>query len=215
MAATALVALAGCASTPGPEVAQPASGGLQPDPQTGYTRIVGGASDSVGWTFGSSEAGKYRYTFRQTGPAGGGNFTYRDRDLTFSFRPSTDALHFEVENLKEVPVWIDWDRSTFFDPISQSLVPLAHRDTRWADRFASQAPTQIPGFQRYGDYLFPKQSLLDPAGSTEQLRRRFLPVDDAAQHFVDREFGADLVFRIESRDVTYPIRFRVRSVVPQ
>lgn len=206
----------GCASTPGPGSPQPTAGGIQPtDPQTGYTRIVSGAPDSAGWTIGTSETAKYRYTFRMTGPAGASNFAYRDRDLTFSFRPGTDALHFQVENLKESPVWLDWDRSTFLDPRSQSSVPLGHSTSRWDDRFAAQAPTQIPGFQRYGDYLFPRESLLDPAGSGEQLRRRFLPEDEAAQQFVDREFGADLVFRIEEREVVYPFRFRVRSIVPR
>ena len=39
----------GCASTtPGPEVAEPSESGIQEvDPQTGYSRIVSGAPDSV------------------------------------------------------------------------------------------------------------------------------------------------------------------------
>lgn len=211
LAVCAAILLAGCAAS-GPPGEEQASIAQPVDPSTGYSRIVSGAADSAGWTIGESD-GIYRYTFRMTQPASG-NFTFRDRELTFYFRPAVDALHFQVENLKEGPVWIDWDRSVFYPPRGPSG-KVAHRTTRWEERFAAQAPTQIPGFQRYGDYLVSMDSLLDPAGSGQQLRRQMFPTDETAQHFVDSEFGVDLEFLVEDRPRTYNFRFRVRSVVPR
>jgi hypothetical protein len=204
------VGLAGCgASGPageGPEVSRLPV----PDPQTGYTGIVVGAADSVGWQTGSENAA-YRYRFRQVSPSG--SFSHRDRELSFAFRPSTDALHFQVENLTDRPVWIDWDRSVFHVPRA-GTDRVANATTRWQDRNATLTPTQIPGLQRYGDYMFPMSYLVDPAGMDVQPHRRLLPEDESAIHMSDAEFGVDLVFTIDDRPRTYAIRFRVVSVIP-
>jgi hypothetical protein len=205
-------AIHGCASGPGPS-----GNGVEPsrlpsvDPETGYTSIISGASDSTGWQ-SRSESAAYRYRFRQTSP-GSERFTFRDRDVSFYFRPSTDALHFQVENLKDVPIWIDWDRSVFYVPLA-GTDRVAHSTTTWRDRNTPAAPTQIPGLQRFGDYVLPMGYLYDPAGQNEQLHRRLFPEDDSAQHYVDAEFGVDLVFTIDDRPRTYAFRFKVASVIP-
>lgn len=181
------------------------------DRETGYTGIVSGAADSAGWQFGS-ETAAYRYRFRQIAPPG--TFSYRDRELSFYFRPSTDALHMQVENLTERPIWIDWDRSTFLVPRDGTTDRVAHASTRWSDRNGALAPTQIPGMQRYGDYMFPMSFLVDPAGRDAQLHRRLLPEDETAIYYTDAEFGVDLVFLIDDRPRPYTFRFRVASVIP-
>lgn len=210
----ALVA-AGCSSGPAPPQSAtppPATPPSRTAPETGFTNIVSGAQDSVGKETGSPYA-LYRYRFRQTDP-GSERFTFQDRDLSFYFRPAPDALHFQVENRQDRPVWIDWDRSTFFDPVGNTS-KVAHSATRWDDRFRAQSPTQIPGLKQLGDYVFPMDFLIDPAGSQEQLHRPLFPEDQSAPQFSDRGFGVDLVFRIEDRTVTYPFRFRVQSVLPR
>jgi hypothetical protein len=208
--ATALgLALLGCSSGPGPEAppAPPVAA-----PQRGFSRIVSGAGDSVGSIPGAPDA-PFRYRFRQIMP-GSDRFTFQDRDLSFYFKPSPDALHFQVENRQDRPVWIDWDRSTFYDPLGNSG-KIAHSTTRWADRFNAQALTQIPGLARYGDYLLPLESLVDPSGSPNQLHLPLLPQDATSPHYNDKEFGVDLVFVVEDRPRTYTFRFKVASVIPQ
>jgi len=180
------------------------------DQETGYTGIVSGAADSAGWQFGS-ETAAYRYRFRQIAP--GGNFNFRDRELSFYFRPSTDALHFQVENLTDRPIWIDWDRSVFTVP-REGTDRVAHASTTWQERNGALAPTQIPGMGRYSDYMFPMSYLVDPAGKDAQLHRRLLPEDETAIYFTDAEFGVDLVFNIDDRPRTYTFRFKVASVIP-
>jgi hypothetical protein len=208
--ATVITLTAGCAAGPGS--APPSTSQLPSvDTETGYTGIVSGAADSVGWQTQSASAA-YRYRFRQIQPGGSG-FTYRDRELSFYFRPSTDALHFQVENLTDQPIWIDWDRSTFYIPQGSSD-RVAHSTTRWEDRNSAQAPTQIPGLQRFGDYTIPMTYLLDPAGSDEQLHRRLLPENDSALHYADAEFGVDLVFLISNVPRNYTFRFKVANIIP-
>jgi hypothetical protein len=181
------------------------------DQSTGYTNIVTGAADSLGWESGSPTAA-YRYRFRQILP-GSSTFTFRDREVSFYFRPSTDALHFQVENLTDRPIWIDWDKSVFHVP-QAGTDRVAHASTRWNDRYAALAPTQISGQQRYGDYTLPMSYLVDPAGSEDQLHRRLLPEDDSAINFTDTEFGVDLQFTIDDRPRSYSFRFKVASVIP-
>jgi len=173
---------------------------------------VEGASDSVAAAPGSPTA-LYRYRFTQILP-GSERFIFQDRDLSFYFRPAPDALYFQVENRQNRPVWIEWDRSIFHDPLEGNS-QVAHATTRWADRFNVQASTQISGLQRYGDYVLPMDYLVDPAGSDQQLHRPLLPEDTTAPQYSDKEFGVDLVFRVEDQPRTYSFRFKVASVIPR
>ncbi len=204
--------LQGCASSP--PGSAPAPGGSQPTTTSkeGFGDIIHGGSDSVSSIPGSADA-LYRYRFRQLEPASD-RFTYQDRDLSFYFRPAPEALYFQVENRQNRPVWIDWERSVFYDPLNRSG-KLAHSTTRWGDRFKSQPSTQISGQQRYSDYLLPMEYLFDPAGSDEQPHRPLLPEGTDAPQYTDTVFGADLVFMVEDRPRTYVFRFRVASVIPR
>lgn len=213
-AACLLAAVVGCAAGPEPEPAPaPASAIPAPDPETGFTLIVSGSGDSVGALPGSAGA-LYIYRFRQTEPPASDGFTFQDRDLSFYFRPTPRALHFQVENRQDRPVWIEWDRSTFVDPLGYTG-KVANSSTRWRDRFGSQARTQILGLQRYSDYLLPLDYLVDPGGREDQLHRPLLPEDTSASQFTDRVFGVDLVFQVEDRPRTYRFRYRVESVTPR
>src|SRR5262245_54144320 len=204
-AVTLLAVMAGCSGSPAPESAPP-----PPAPEEGLSRVVVGAEDSTGAIPGAPDA-PYRFRFRQVEPASD-RFTFQDRELSFYFRPTPDALHFQVENRQDRPVYIQWDRSTFTDP-NGNTGKIAHSTTQYGDRFKTQADTQIGGLQRYSDYVLPLDYLLDPAGGSEQIHRPLLPQDHTASQYSDRMFGVDLAFLVDGRTVTYPFRFRVASVI--
>jgi hypothetical protein len=206
--------VSGCASGPqnGAAPEPPAPPPTQGDQAGNVQTILSGANDSTAAAPGSADA-LYRYRFVQTLP-GSDRFVFQDRELSFHFRPAPDALYFQVENRQDRPVWIEWDRSVFYDPRGQHG-QIAHGTTQWADRFNVQAATQIAGLQRYSDYVLPLDYLVDPAGSDQQLHRPLLPEDSTAPQYSDREFGVDLVFRVEDRPQTYSFRFRVASVIPR
>ena len=206
-----LAVLAGCSSGPEPETATPPPAAA---PEKPASTAVTQAADTVGSIPGSADA-LFVYRFKQTDPPAGGTFSYRDRDLSFSFRPSPNALYFGVENLQGRPVQIDWDRSTFLDPDGQST-KVAHSTTRWRDRFSNQALTQVMPQQRYTDYVFSMDDLLDPGADPEtQLRRPLLPEDNSAPAYTGKLFGVDLTFLIEGQPRTYTVRFQVASVIPR
>ncbi len=196
----------GCGPGPSPETVP-----APPAPDQGLSHVVVGASDSVGAIPGSPDA-LFRYRFRQVEPSSD-LFTYQDRDLSFYFKPTPDALHVQIENRQGRPVWIVWERSTFLDP-NGGTGKLAHSSTRWDDRFRAQPDTQIPGLQRYtGDYLLPLDYLYDPAGGEQQTHRPLFPEDQRATQYEDKIFGVDLAFLVEERPRTYSFRFRVVSVI--
>jgi hypothetical protein len=207
-----LIVLAGCGSGPDPASAPPppAPTGGGHGPSTAVTQ----APDTVGSIPGSANA-LFVYRFKQLEPPATGTFSYRDRDLSFSFRPSPNALYLGVENLQGRPVQIDWDRSTFHHPDGQSA-KVAHSTTRWRDRFSNQALTQVMPQQRYTDYVFSIEDLLDPGATPDtQLRRPLLPEDSSAPTYSGKTFGVDLLFLIEGQPRTYTVRFEVASVIPR
>jgi hypothetical protein len=204
----ALLALAtfGCAAS-NPSEAPPQQAAAPP---RGGDFVVG-ASDSVQSIPGAPNA-PYVFRFRQIDPASD-RFTFQDRDLSFFFKPTPDALYFQVENRQNRQVAIEWERSTFYSPLGNSD-KVAHGTTTWDNRFQSQAATQIPGLQRYGDYMLPQSYLLDPAGG-EQLHRPLLPEDSTSPQYADRVFGVDLAFIVDNQPRVYPFRFKVASVIPR
>ena len=206
-----VLACAGCGASTSP--------GLAPPPRTTVpdrpaSTAVSNAADSVGAIPGSPDA-MFVYKFRMTGPAGGSSFAYRDRDVSFAFRPSPNALYFSVENLQGRPVQIDWDRSTFYDANGRSD-KVGHSTTRYRDRYSPDALTQVMPQQRYSDYVFARDDLLDPGGTPDtQLRRPLLPEDTGASTYAGKSFGVDLVFIVENQPRTYPVRFAVQAVIPK
>jgi hypothetical protein len=209
--AATLMVLAGCGSAPAPGTSPPPPSPAPPRQGSTSTTTAG---DSVGSVPGSADA-QFVYKFRQLEPPASGTFAFRDRDLSFSFRPAPSALYFQVENLQGRPVMIDWDRSMFLEP-TERLSKVAHSTTRWRDRFSPQTMTQVGALQRYSDYVFPLDDLLDPGGNeATQLRRPLLPEDTSAPTYSGKTFGVDLVFLIEGQPRTYTVRFQVQSVIPR
>ena len=206
-----LPAASGCGSAPAPGTAAPPP---SHPPDRPASTAVSSAADSVGGVPGSPDA-LFVYRFKQTDPAASGTFTFRDRDLSFSFRPSPNALYFGVENLQGRPVQIDWDRSVFYDANGRTG-KVGHSTTRWRDRYSAQAYTQVMPRLRYSDYLFALDDLLDPGADADtQLRRPLLPEDTSAPTYAGKSFGVDLVFLVENQPRTYPFRFLVQSVIPR
>jgi len=177
------------------------------------TSIVSGAPDTTGSIPGSPNA-LYTFRFKQTDPASD-RFTYRDRDLSFYFRPSPSALYFKVENLQGRPVWINWDRSTFTD-VNGRTGKVAHNTTRWRDRYNSQANVSVQGQQTYSDYVFPIDYLIDPGASAdEQPHLPIVPEDVSAPTYSGRTFNVDLEMIVEDRPRTYSFHFTIVSVIPR
>ena len=201
----------GCGSASSARYSQPPPA---PADDPTLSNAVSTAADSVGAVPGSADAA-FVYRFRQTEPASSSTFSFRDRDLSFSFRPSPNVLYFGVENLQGRPVQIDWDRSVFVDPNGRTG-KVGHVSTRWRDRFSTQAPAQVLPQQRYTDYVFSIDDLLDPGATPDtQLRRPLLPEDTGALTYAGRTFGVDLVFLVENQPRTYTFRFQVQSVIPR
>jgi hypothetical protein len=204
-----LALMAGCSSAPAPESAQPPAAATP----IMSTDVVSGVPDTDGSIPGSANA-MYAFRFKQTEPSSD-RFTYRDRDLSFYFRPSPSALYFKVENLQGRPVSINWDRCTFTD-VNGRETKVAHNTTRWRDRYNSQAISNVAGQQTYSDYLFPVEYLVDPgATDDEQPHLPIVPEDASAPTYSGRTFGVDFEVMVEDRPRTYTFRFVIASVIPR
>lgn len=205
-----VLALAGCSSSPGPESAPP-----PPAPSSAPvpSSVVSGAPDTTGSIPGSPNA-MYVFRFKQTDPASD-RFTYRDRDLSFYFRPSPSALYFKVENLQGRPVWINWDRTTFTD-VNGRVSKAAHTTSTWRDRYNSQSNVSVQGLQTYSDYLFPMDYLIDPGAQTDsQPHLPIVPEDASAPTYSGRSFSVEFEMLIEDRPRTYAFTFTIASVIPR
>ena len=207
LAVSTAVGLAGCAAAPAAHTT-PAPA---PVPATAPPEGLPSGSVSGGGAEPRDAPFDIRFTMTMPGSA---RFNFKDRDLSFYFRPTPEVLNLQVENLQNRPVWIDWDRSVFRDVVGRSY-KVAHSTTQWKERYSVQAQTQIPALQTYADYLLPMDYLLDPAGGAEQLHRPLIAVDASAPQYSGLDFGVDLVFMLENQPRNYSFRFKVASVIPR
>ncbi len=175
--------------------------------------VVGGGGEYASGSIPGSPDAMYYYRFRMSDPNGEG-FKFQDRELSFYFRPTPFALHFQVENRTDRLLWIEWDRCEFLSPLGVRG-KVAHDGTTWQDRFTPQTSTQLPPLQRLADYTFPMDYLVEPGGSPQQLHRKLLSEGEAAIHLVNREFGIDLVFKVEEQLRTYRFRFVAINAIPK
>jgi hypothetical protein len=207
-----VAAFVGCSSAPEPQSSSaPPSAPNRDEPG----QVVSGAPDTMGSIPGSS-ASPYMFRFKQVEPPST-LFNFKDRDLSFYFRPSPNSLYFRVENLQGRPVVLQWEDSRFFDVDGRSG-KIAHGNTRWSDRYSPLVQTQVAPQQQYGDYMFPIDYLLDPGtveGNDQQPHRPLIPEDSSAPNYSGRSFGADLVFLVDGQPRTYSFRFQVASVIPR
>src|SRR5262245_22112713 len=202
-----LIIVMGCAAGEAPTPTAPPAA----RPAIGPSEVLG-APDSVAGTTGDTVEGAYRYKFRMVDPPSD-RFNFRDRVFDFYFRPATDALHFQIENRQGFPITIEWDRCQFYD-FSGNYQPAIHEGITWENRFRTPPPTTIQAGQRYSDYVFPLDLMLDPGGTGGQLHKPLIPQDSSAPHYIDRPYGVDLVFRFDDKLNTYSFRFKLVSVLP-
>jgi hypothetical protein len=209
--------LAGCSAGPHtgssgtPPAAPPAAASASGETRVeGFNKMTGGAADSVGSIPGSAYA-LYRYRFRQIDPPSD-RFYFQDRELSFYFKPAPDALFFQVENRTDKPVWLDWDKCMFTDALG-ATARAAHSTTTVRERYGTQASIQILGLQRYGDFIYSMDYLIEQGGDTP-LHRPLLPEDESAPQFSGREFATELAFRVDGQPRTYSFRFKILSVLP-
>ncbi|HTR97360.1 MAG TPA: hypothetical protein VMH61_05615 [Candidatus Acidoferrales bacterium] len=204
--------LVGCSAGPSPDASPQAA---SPPPAPAASQVVSGAPDTAGSVPGLPDS-PYIFRFRQTEP-GSSAFNYRDRDLSFYFRPSPTALFFHVQNLQGRPVIIDWDHSQFID-VNERTYKIAHSTTRWRDRYSPLATTQVSPQQDYSDFMFPVDYLMDPGATSDpdaQPHLPLIPLDGSAPTYSGKTFGVDLVFMVEDRPRTYSFRYEVLSVIPR
>ena len=113
--------------------------------------------------------------------------------------------------LRDVPqALIDTLKSHFGDRCSTAM---AVREQHGRDE---SAYTTVPPQQRYNDYVFSMDDLLDPGANPDtQLRRPLLPEDASAPSYSGKTFGVDLVFLVENQPRTYSFRVQIQSVIPR
>ena len=214
MAAALGAAIAGCSSSPAPEGSAPPP--AAPAAAAAGSGIVSGAPDTAGAVPGSPNA-LYVFRFKQIDPSSS-QFNYRDRDLSFYFRPSPSGLYFRVENLQGRPVQLDWDHSCLLRrerafgqgrPRHHALERPLRATRLHADRRRSSSSGTT--CSRSSTWWIP----VPPPAPTRSRTSRWCPRTRARPPTRAARSESTSCSSIEDRPRTYPFRFQVASVIPR
>ena len=182
-----------------------------PPPAASDVRSVDSTGVVTGRTAEQIATG-YQYRFRMISPANDNN-AITEREVYLWFWPDTSRVWFRLENRIGTPIKVLWDDIRFTTTDGQSFRTI-HEGVTFDRRYQPQDFTQVYGLQRYNGWIAPVDILEDPSAAQGTGMRPLFPTDNSAPGFLNKIFRVDFVLEIEGQPRTYPLAFKIDSVLP-
>jgi len=97
---------------------------------------------------------KYRYEFKMVAPARGDEKLYQDDSLIIQFRFDEAAIKFQLQNLSESNLTIDWEKTSI--GIEDRFYSVRHSSDFYGDTALSKAPVVIPPMAYIREVMIPR-----------------------------------------------------------
>lgn len=175
--------------------------------------LTGGCA--VASRFSPGVGSKYQYTYTMVAPAQSRDLTYQDERIIVQFRPDEAAVKFQLQNVSDVELTVDWTRASL--GIEGRFYPVRHATTLYGDSMRVTSMILPPlGYVR--DLVIPSENirfdgerwveedLLPTVDSNDPLLRSTI------RGSVGKQISVILPLRFGEREELYEFAFRVSSV---
>ncbi len=160
---------------------------------------------------------KYQYTYAMVAPVAAADLTYRDERIIIQFRPDEAAFKFQLQNVSDVELTVDWDRTSI--GVDGRFYPVRHATTLYSDS-VSGASIILPPFGFLRDLLLPAENIR--YDGTQWVESDLLPTVDgedpqlraAIRGGIGKQVSVILPLRFGEREEIYEFAFRVSSIRP-
>lgn len=177
--------------------------------------LLAGCAASSGFRPGVGT--KYQYTYAMVAPVAAADLTYRDERIIIQFRPDEAAFKFQLQNVSDAEMTVEWDRASI--GVEGRFYPVRHATTLYSDS-VSGASIILPPFGFLRDLLLPAENIR--FDGTQWVELDLLPTVDAEdpqlraaiRGGVGKQVSVILPLKFGLREVIYEFAFRVSSVRP-
>ncbi len=177
--------------------------------------LLGGCA--AGAAYSPGQGTKYQYTYSMVAPSVSADLTHRDERIIIQFRPDDAALKFQVQNLSDQELSIDWSRASI--GVEGRFSAVRHASSLYSDSGAAGSFLLPPmGYMR--DLVMPYENIR--FDGERWIESDLLPTTDNANEAlrsmirgsVGKQVSVILPFRFGSQEMTYEFAFRVSAVRP-
>lgn len=175
--------------------------------------LLGGCAASAGYTPG--QGGKYQYTYAMVAPSTSADLTHRDERIIIQFRPDDAAMKFQLQNLSNVELSIDWGRASI--GVEGRFYPVRHATNLYGDSAATVSMLLPPmGYMR--DLVIPAENIR--FDGEQWVETDLLPTMDRGSDAlrteirgsIGKQVSVILPLRFGQEELIYEFAFRVASV---
>jgi hypothetical protein len=174
--------------------------------------VLGGCAATGGYTPG--QGGKYQYTYAMVAPSNSADLTHRDERIIIQFRPDDAAMKFQLQNLSDGELSIDWGRASI--GVEGRFYPVRHAMTLYGDSARGSMLLPPMGYMR--DLVIPAENIR--FDGEQWVETDLLPTMDRGSDALRTEIRGSVGKQVSvilpllfGQDVvTYEFAFRVASV---
>lgn len=158
---------------------------------------------------------KYQYTYAMVAPVAAADLTFRDERIIIQFRPDEAAFKFQLQNVSDEEMMVDWSRASL--GVEGRFYPVRHATTLYSDS-VSGSSILLPPFGFLRDLLLPSENIrFDGAVWVETDLLPTVDAEDpqlraAIRGSVGKQVSVILPLTFGGREEIYEFAFRVTSV---
>lgn len=175
--------------------------------------FLGGCAARSGYTPG--QGAKYQYTYAMVAPTPAADLTYRDERMIVQFRPDEAAMKFQLQNLSDRELTIDWERASI--GVEGRFYAVKHASTLYSDS-GGRSSIVLPPMGYMRDLVIPAEHIR--FDGERWVETDLLPTTDqgdpttraAIRGSLGKQVSVILPLRFGEESALYEFAFRVTAV---
>lgn len=168
--------------------------------------LMAGALFSGCSGLGHAVSGRMWYTYELAAPVKSKDLIYRDDHLIVQFKLDESALRFQLQNVSEAPVAVDWEKASV--SLNNRTYALRNSATWYAPPSAVPSSVTVPPLGYIRDMVIPRENIYQENG--RWIERPFFPNDDLGS-----AKRRALIMRYRGSRVTLTLPVRIAEVVKE
>lgn len=171
-----------------------------------FALVIAGALLAGCSGLGHSASGRMWYTYELAAPVKSKDLLFRDDHLIVQFKLDESALRFQLQNVSEAPVSIDWEKASV--SLNNRTYALRNSATWYAPPSVIPSSVTVPPLGYIRDMVIPKENVYQENG--RWIERPFFPNDDLGS-----AKRRALIMRYRGSRVTLTLPVRIAEVVKE
>lgn len=148
-----------------------------------------------------------------TEPVASSSKVFKDDNISVRFWLDEKKIHFQLKNLTDGPININWAKASFIN-IDGASHPLANSSSIFTDKRNDPDPSELGAGEVVTDFIAPVDNVKKLEEWTWYVYPMFNLKDERAYENRGKTLGVNLPIQANEKWKVYAFRFKVTSVIP-